>query len=727
MNYFKANKLYVVEQEVKKTKTVNVPKGVNHLFVYDRSGSMGGVLDDLTKDLKTKLRDTKTGDTVSIGWFSGTGQFNWPLKGYKVEKGDDFKTIDKIIDQNDHTIGMTCFSEVLADSETVVNDLKPFGNTYSLMFFTDGMPTVYPYETEIKKIFSAIDRIAGKVAVSLLVGYGNYYNKELMSQMAERLGGTLIHQSDLSGFTSKLDAHMERSRSSEPKVLVELQSLPHSNGFAFSVSDTGVAVLAVENGKVAFTPTKAATDYVYVVTDKKPSGGTDVTTKVQTSHKSVDTMLKATYGAALGFVQRGNTDLALDVLSALGDVALVTSTNNAFTNADYGKVEDAIVNAMNTAAARWVGGRKVNCLPSEDALCLLDVLDLLQADEAAEFQPFHEEFKYTKVTGSTKTKDGYPTFHPDKETRVPLGALVWNDTKLNLSMRAKINGHIDTPKGPKVGLGKTYDTYVYRNYTIVKDGCLNVQKLPVAVSKSTYDTLLKEGLIDKEHDRHYPGRVYLVHLDRIPVVNRKIARANTSAKDLCKESLEEMKIMADLKVFNYLRNEVEPKDERTIDDALTQEQEDYLKELGVTRGGFNPPTEKLPSTDFYMAKEFEIKIKGLSSLPKVDEVVKKTADKKASLTTSQQLVAEALKVAASVYKPGEAPNSKEKTVLMGLDALILDSKNKLRELRTGIQKAKFAVLLGKTGFNDLNMRTDNKLTVKGHDFTIDVREVKVEI
>ena len=48
-------------------------------------------------------------------------------------------------------------------------------------------------------------------------------------------------------------------------------------------------------------------------------------------------------------------------------------------------------------------------------------------------------------------------------------------------------------------------------------------------------------------------------------------------------------------------------------EGLTDEQQEFLTGHCITKAGFSPKTETVPPTDFYYAKEFEIKVKGLSS------------------------------------------------------------------------------------------------------------------
>lgn len=714
--------LFLVEQEVvkKDAKEVKVLKGLNHIFIYDRSGSMYGVLDTLITDLKARLRTVPVGDTVTIGYFSSPGEFRFPLKGLTVSSKSDYDNIDKVLNANNTTLGSTCFSEVLDDTKQVVKDLKPLGNGFALCFLTDGYPTVYPYEKEVKAIRTAIEAVSGEIASSLLVGYGNYYNKELMADMASQLSGALIHSSKLSDFPVAYQAFMEKSRGSEPKILVELVVKPAEGGAVFSLSGGTVNLYSVENGAIAFSPSKGAVENIYVLTDKKPKGGVEVTLAAA----GEETMTKAAYAAAFVLTQRAKTDLALDVLAVIGDKAIIDRVNNAFTNTEYGAVEQNILEAIGSENKRFTSGRKLNYLPKPDAFCLLDALDLLTADDEAEFYPYHDDFVYNKIGVSTKNKGDFPKFEANKESRVPMNSLVWNDTKLNLSIRARIEGKIDLGKeAKKVGLDASFDTFVWRNYTLVKDGFLNVQKLPVTLSKASYDKFLAEGVIDAEHNRHYRGRAYTLNLDRIPVINRKIADGKTSAKTLCENSFHEMELMGILKGLTFLRNEKEPLAERGLGMNLTDAQEEFLKSKGVTKSGFSPPTEKLEATDFYMAKEFEVKIKGLSSLPKVDEVRTKIATKKA-LTASAELVAEGVRAGTTI----EMQSTSKRAFLTNIDDRIVIEKKLLADVRSEIQRSKFAVILAKKWFDGIAKREDNTTIVIGtQEFTLSLREVKVDI
>jgi hypothetical protein len=134
-------------------------------------------------------------------------------------------------------------------------------------------------------------------------------------------------------------------------------------------------------------------------------------------------------------------------------------------------------------------------------------------------------------------------------------------------------------------------------------------------------------------------------------------------------------------------------------------------------------------TDFYMAKEFEIKLKGLSSLPKVGDVAKlfgddhKTKPAKA-LTVSQQLIYEGLR---KFWTNPVATGVEARTQIGWLEFETKKTQTELTQVRRQIQETKFAVLLGKKWFNEFTSREENTLVVDGHTCTVSVREVKVEV
>jgi len=700
-----SDSLYLNSIEVVVDKKKTAPSGVNHIFIYDRSGSMYGSLNALCEDLKARFRTLGKEDTLTLGWFSGEGDFNFALKGFRITSEADRKKLDKVVDDNSTVRGTTCFSEVLADTTQVIKDLSVFNNSFALTFLTDGHPVVSNYAKEVSAITKAIEAISGKITSSLLVGYGDYYNKELMASMAGKLGGSLIHSSDLSKFSFAYDEFIQGARGAD-KIAIDLPFGDVLGGVVFTYDTNAVIAYELTDGQAYVRKTDAGTVSVSALSSKPAPNSTKVVPDAET-----------VYAAALTMLQRAKTDVAIELLSYIGDVGLVNKATSAFTNEEFGKAEQALVDAIKYPNRRFADGKKPGCIPDKDAFCALQIIETLMADESAEFMPFHDDFNYKKIGRGSKTKDGYPEFTPDKTSRVPLTGLVWNDSRLNLSIRAKIAGTVDLggTDYKKLGLERVHSTYVWRNYTVVRDGVLNVQKLPVSMSKQTYDLFVKNGVVDKEHGRHYAGRVYVVHLDRVPVINRAIAEGYTSAKTLVELAARELHLKAEQKVLGFRISELEP--EKPVDIVgYSPEQATFLKEkAGITASGYNPPVEKEAATDFYMAKEFELKASGFSSIPKVSEVQDRLKEKK-KLTASAQLVADAIES----HKKSWASLAKLKTKLE-------DVRGELVQVRSEIQKAKFAVVLGNKWFDEFTSRANCKLSVADVEYKFELGETKIEI
>jgi hypothetical protein len=298
---------------------------------------------------------------------------------------------------------------------------------------------------------------------------------------------------------------------------------------------------------------------------------------------------------------------------------------------------------------------------------------------------------------------------------------------LNLSLRAKIDGTVPLSEdAKKLGFTKEYPTYIYRNYTIVKDGFLNVTRLPVSLSQKSFETLQQNGVIE-QGEVWKKDRIIVLKLDAVPVINRAIAEGRTSAQDLLKKAVEEVKYEGEIKALKYLRDQLKQTTPMTQKSNLTDEQIEFLERHGIGKNGFNPPKTELDATDFYMAKEFEIKIKGLSSLPKVTDVTKLTGDDgkvtPKKLTPGQQLVYNGLK---SYWDSGVTADS-PKMQLHWLEGAIASTQSKLAKTRRYIQETKFAILLGKKWFDEFTSREENTLEVDGYNCSVSVREVKVDL
>jgi len=721
-----ADDLYIVEQPVKIKKAVKKRGAVNHIWIYDRSLSMSGLLPELTDQLTKLSQDIPKGDSLTLGWFSSEGEHNFILKGFKIHEKSDYKILKEAIKKNSRPIGLTCFSEILHDVETVINDLSILSKIFSLHFFTDGYPVVYNLSKETSSIFDAIDKIKGSIHSAMMVGYGYYYNKELMSKMCENLGAALIHSSVIPEYSKSITRLVEMTKNMEPKEEVEL--LIKDPLAVYTVADQGVMLYTPDkDGKLFVSPLKdEASRYVYYISTKKPD--TKKWKKVDISEvdfgNKVDSTARSLYAAALVLTQKIHTDKAMEILGKVGDVKLIDSLTNAFTIEEYGDAEYRIAEAMTDTYARFSEGRNENYLPKTNAFCILDLVSILMDDEKAAFYPYDKRFKYEKISAATEVKSDYPKFKAHENNKCPFDSLSWHKSRLNLSVKTRITGTVDLleKEGVKpgdVGFSNPYPTYIYRNYSIVKDGRAHMKKLYVTSSEDTYRTLKREGVV--REDSFEKDQIYAIDLGSLPTVNRSMASGKASATELCKLVMEEQKICGILKSLKWFKKDFDLIEEGI---ALSKEQIEYLKSNGINAdrdGSFNPPTTRVETSDMYIAKSFEIKIKGMATLPTVIKVKDKMAANK-SRTPVETLI----EAGINEYT-GAKKGLKEKEQLKWLNDTIGSYKKTLGSIRKKIQEDKFKIILGKSWFEEFDDREKTSLDVEDKTYNFVLKEEQVAI
>lgn len=700
--------LFLNKTEVERgVASKSVPQSVNHIWIIDRSGSMYDTLSKLIDDLQCQVERVKPSDTVSIGWFSSEGQFDWIVKGMA---GSARVAICQMLDKYRYTVGATCFSDILKSVAQIIADLKIVSPVFSLMFMSDGHPVVRDFRREVKETMTALSGLREQLGCALFVGYGDYYNRELMADMAEKAGGALVHSGAMRQFSATFGQFVEASTTTRTRQRVELGFLPD---FCFTLENEEVVLLDVQEGE----------SHVYV-------GDADVVYTLSSRPEAKAVLNQAPeglLGAATVFLQRARTNDALACLSLVGDVRLIKLASKAFTNADFGATEDAIKKAIFDTKSRFLEGQDFDFLPKPDAFCLIDALELLQEDEQAYFLPRHPTFVYKRIGVPSIPEPGYPKFVAKDDVRCPFSDFVWNDTRLNVSLKAKIEGTVDLgDEAAQFGFARTYPTWQFKNYTAIKDGILNITSLPSFVSRQTFATLQAEGMI-AENAEWEDGKWVMLNFDWVPIINQAIAQGYKSAESLCRLAWREQELEAEIKVLKHRLEEIAPAAQRRTFAGLHPEQEAFLLSKGIGKNGFAPPSKAGEAKDSYIAKEFAIKIAGFSSLPSVNAVKEKLAKvaqdaadpskkKKATLTPSQALMAGFLEKAAKLAQP------------MSIEETIKLLQGELAKVRQQIQRAKFAVILGREWFNEFPTRQDeNTIEVDGHEFTFALREVTEEI
>jgi len=703
-------------------KDVIVKGGVNHIWLVDRSGSMYGELPQLIEDLKQRQRDLGPQDSLSFGWFSGEGKHEFVFKGLRLVSEQDHINLDKGLDRYKQTVGLTCFSEILEETNDVITDLSFLEGSFALWLFTDGYPVVNNHKKEIDKIMVSLTRLEDRLTSAQFVGYGDYYNKELMSDMATWAGGELRHCSDRSAYSSSLQYFIENTDSTT-KVRIKIEAL--DGVLAIYTKDGAIKQYqADDEGYILVSPPE---NYfcIYTITRSPASHSVETPIEIDSEGRGwpVYGDKKQMFGIMAGVVilnQKLKTNLALDLLAAIGDQYWFNRLSQCFTPQEHGEVEANIAESIQNNATGWIysEGYSPNCQADANAFCVLDLLNLLM-DYGAEFLPSDLDFEYKRTGRKTVTKEGYPEFQPIKNAGAKLSNLTWNNSKLSLSALVKIPGIVYLPDADSVGLVNVIPTFIYRNYTIIKDGNLWTTKLPVLLKSGAANdiTYIDGGKVLKISPYAYESVTGyakgVLHLSELPLINRAIADSADQpgmASKLANLSVADAVLGAYLKVYKSYKTE-EPEESS----LYTPEQVEFLKQYGITSKGYNPPKETEPETDRYSVKTFELKVKGFSSLPKVSEVVEMRTTGKGYASAPKRAMAEAIDRVERCTN-----NLTEEVKNDWLDCEIAQIKIRQKDIRNEIQRTKFSVILGKRWFDEFSTREDCVIDGVYKDYIVDV-------
>jgi hypothetical protein len=306
----------------------------------------------------------------------------------------------------------------------------------------------------------------------------------------------------------------------------------------------------------------------------------------------------------------------------------------------------------------------------------------------------------------------------DKAKGYPVSGLVWNAERPNVSVKVRIDGHVRLPDTRPAPLPELVDSYIWRNYTVIRDGVVHTRKLPVSLAEATFSKLQANGLLAGE--KWVAGQVYVLDFSKVPVINRKMVKSVT-AKDTFAAELELAMLKGSQKVVNDYRNRITPKESAKFLLLYGETATEYLKELGVTDyNGFNPPGNTVKSGDFYMATELSIGIKGLSSLPKVVDVenaidaVDADPTKKKKLKLGEFTMTPMIRrlwdfMTSPAVKDAADRNALLKTWLETEQKAIV---KRTRELTEILAQRKFSIVVGHVWFSDLASMDDTTLSVE---------------
>lgn len=740
---------------------IPMPPRVHRLIPIDVSGSMYGDLPAVRRDLK-RLIDTKVShdDTVTILYFSGKGQFGTVVEAASVRSSDDRRALFDAIDRKLVPIGLTGFKEPLEEVDRIIERLSRLDTNaaFSMTFMSDG----HDNQWSRNEILKVCETLGSRLASAIVVEYGWYANRPMLVAMAEALGGEYVHAEDAERFLPILDRGLSGKVGGAARREITLP-MPPLHAMTWSMSAEGNAIMYAPDAKNAVKVT-ADTTHLWMLTETPAAASTALG-----DPRNVDPqVVGAMYAAAAVLSQRMLSDETLAVLAALGDVAMIGRFASCFGKQQYTSFREAVLDAANEPDLRWSSGYDPAALPEEDAFTVLELLSHLSRDGNL-LHLSHPSWDYSPI--GRKTVFGGDVISADvreeladavanaaragdldavkaaveaaqasavkeykfnrtasaTDTGVPMASLVLHESRPNVSLLTRQEGTLELgADGPAHGLPASLPTFVWRNYAVVRDGILNVGVLPVSLTQEAHASLLAQGLVTGPWTK---GQVYVLNLRGMPIVNRRMVRsAVTSANELFLLEWALIKAQTAQKVWKEFESRYA---ERSRTDGLAalygETAAVFLKEIGVTDGGFSPKRVVAEVSDVYIGRELKVSIKGFSSVPKVLELEDRLDTGKKLTPALTMMVPYLLQAQAMV-----AANPDHAKLVTALRAAAKASIEEARRINARLSEIKFAVTVGQVWFKEFSSLDEGTLDMTDDDgvsflATATLREMEVKI
>lgn len=776
------------------------PEPTHHICVIDCSGSMSGELPRIREQLNTKLPSMLgEEDAISIIWFSGRGECDVLIEAAKVAGPQNLQALRAMVDRWLRPVGLTGFKEPIERAGEVMRRVASKGGASrrtSFFFMSDGCDNIWPRP----EILRAVESIRDGVAAATFVEYGYYADRPLLSKMAERVGGSLIMAADFGAYEPVFAAAMAPKGGGAKKQTAVIDAEPVGE-FVFAIDGDDLLTFGLDvvgGGKTGVVVPAHLTQFFYLSPAAVGEKAGTLAAQAFSASKGVlsarlpgHEVLDAAYAAMALFAQRVRPTVIWSLLRAIGDVDFIDEFAICFGKQRYSAFHDH-AKAAAKGAGWFVKGYDPKRAPREDAFTVLDLFELLSNDTRCRILTESDAYQYSRIGRKSVTKDlmltvteadevkslaGEVAALADKrliapikealdkltkaitgrkaalkfrvdpaaaEAGFPIDGLVWNKDMPNLSFRVRKPGTVDLSAVEmsaecRAMLPNFLKTFQFRAYTVVKDGLVHIEWLPIYLPRVVFDTLVAAGAIDPAKDAAVPdGDGVRVNIDmrKLPVINQKMV-STASARVLGEMAWETLKLEAAAKVFGYYKSERESTGFQT---SYGPTATSWLAENEVTEsGGFNPQVTRAPAVDFYIGKSLKVKIPGFSSLPSVEEVRERmappaapTADtgkkkgKAKAVTPAGALMVPYIEavdafMASPEYTGAADPKAAFEAWITKQERDAMIAK---RKLQTQMAKVKFTVLIGQSWFTEFSSFDEHALRM---DLGGEAREVEFEL
>ena len=572
-------------------KTVATKAACNHVYVVDVSYSMYNDLPKIRNHLKNIISMVaQPDDTFSVIYFSSRGQCGVVFENVLVSDVSTVTMMHNAIDRYIKPIGATGFMDPMKKAMEL--NLDP-SKVNSFIMLTDG----YDNQSNRGDLVVQAGNLPDFFKAVTFIEYGYYADRDLLTQMAEAANGTHIFAEGVINY--------------EEAVENAVRGVSRVNNIEVNVNKRAKHAMFEQNGQIKIVP---AVDGVAKVPEDVERVYSVVPGDVLSNKLSEDRLYMILFYAA----KTGDSELVWKCLQAAGDVALVEKYQNAFTKQELSQFEELVSKAVLDASLRYTQGKDLNAVPNKNAPTTIDLLNLLSTNDSY-IVTDSPDWSYNRTGRASTTENALPRFIQSPMSRVSMKGLVFSSERPNVSVQTTLSGQVELPANDH-GLPKMVPSFITRNYTIIKDGIRNMEKLPVLFPADLAPSV--------EHFAHEvveeaDGKCYWVFdLSRIPVINRAMVE-NVDLSTFVKTVEQLNTAKASLKVLGALIEEQGGSTAKIAGmiEKYGEEGAKWLSSIGVRDYGFSPVgTKSVEATDEYESIQVEYKIKGLSSLPAIKAV-----------------------------------------------------------------------------------------------------------
>ena len=752
--------LYLAQQVVRpeQQKEQIVELSTQHIFVIDCSGSMSGELSTIRKDLFNKISTIlKPSDSVTIIWFSGRNQYGVILEDYTVHSNIALEKVREIINKYLTPQGLTAFKQPLEEVKSVierVRDNKPH-MLHSMFFLTDG----YDNQFSTKEILKATSDLGDYLNSATIVEYGWYCNRELLSKMAQEIGGVHTFSQNFQDYEPYLTKQFTSDNRGK-RTYIELENSPQFD-MVFNIVDGDIVMYKTnENNEILINVGGDTNIFYFTDSSVVELGNYNVHNleyvKEYFSNRIESEMIQGMYASLFAFSRKSDYGMVSEILKALGDAHFITEKANTFGTQKINELEAKFLDAVNDSSKRYIDGYNPNLEPAEDAYCVLDMMQDLMTQEGNYWYPQHEAFNYKRIGSKTiakmadlseedrqriddlldskkldeaqklleEIKKNQPTqlkFNYDSDLQAfPFYDLVWNETRANLSVQVNYKGHVELPEN-QLGLPEQFPTNQFRNYTLIKDGIVYNYTLPISFGKETFEKLQSNGLL--ENETFEEGKIYVLDFSKLPVINRKMI-GTLSAKELFTNEWELLKLKSTNAVYNYYKKLKFQNTSKGFSEQYGKEATEWLATFGLKDYGFNPPKSVEKQGEQIDVNVLEVKIEKMSTTPGKKEIesAERKINAKEPLTPKEALAENAIKEFGQFTGLIKEIANQDKMLEDWLYQKSKFFRTEKNRLMSEISKAKFLTIVGKSWFMEFSDRNQNEMTLN-----LDSQDVKFKV